>query len=35
MLSLLGGASDDSGKGLEEVGGVRRGGRNGGCRLKA
>ncbi len=35
MLGLLGGAGDASGKGSEEVGGVRRGGGNGGRRLEA
>ncbi len=35
MLGLLGGAGDASGEGLEEVGGVCRGGGNCGRRLKA
>ncbi len=35
MLGLLGSVGDASGKGLEEVGGVCRGGGNGGCQLKA
>ncbi len=35
MLGLLGGAGDASGKGLVEVGGVRRGGGNGRRQLEA
>jgi hypothetical protein len=35
VLGLLGSAGDARGKGLIEVGGVRCGGGNGGCRLKA